>query len=130
VQQHLGRLEGVDKVNVSLADGEVVIVAKEDSQLDPAKVFKATYDSGVSVVEMDIDATGTFEQDDKGHLMFRISGTQIYPVMENAIGLQLHKQPLPRKASVHARLFRKTGKQKVKALGTVQLEVLELQKEP
>ena len=130
MQEHLGRLEGVDKVNVNLANGEVVIVAKEDSQLDPAKVFTATYDSGVSVVEMDIDATGILERDDKGRVTFRVSGTRMYPVIENAIVRSLSEQPLPQKISVHARLYKKTGKQKVKVLGPIQLEVLELRKEP
>ena len=130
MQQHLGRLEGVDKVSVSLADGQVVIIAKQDSQLDPAKVFKATYDSGVSVVEMNMDASGSLERDDTGRLSFRVSASQIYPVDENATVRSVSEQSLPQNVSVHARLFRKTGKQKLKVLGPIQLEVLELKKEP
>jgi hypothetical protein len=58
VKQHLGRQSGVQKVEVSLLDGAVDITPKEDGQIEPAGLLKATYDSGVSVAEMDITARG------------------------------------------------------------------------
>jgi hypothetical protein len=130
VQQHLGRLEGVDKVDVSLADGTVVILAKEDSQLDPAKVFKATYDSGVSVAEMTVEATGSFERDRSNALVFRVSGNLAYPVTENDIVKPFSEMPSSEKVFVHAQVYKKTGKQKLKALRVVRFEVLEVRKQP
>ena len=129
MQQHLGRLEGVDKVEVSLADGKVVVLLKEDSRLDPAKVFKATYDSGVSVVEMTMEATGWLERDPKNGLMFRISGNQMYPVVQNDIAKPFADIPSGEKVFVRARLFKKTGKQKPKTLGLVWLELMEVRKQ-
>ena len=126
MQQHLGRLEGVDKVEVNLADGKVVVLAKEDSRLDPAKVFKATYDSGVSVVEMTMEATGWLERDSRNGLVFRVSGDEVYQVVETAVIKPFADNPADGKLFVRARLFKKTGKQKPKALGAVRLELIEV----
>jgi len=41
-----------------LLDGKVEITPKEDGQIDPAQLLKATYDSGVTAAEMDITARG------------------------------------------------------------------------
>lgn len=128
MQQHLGRLEGVDKVEVNLADGRVVVSAKEDSRLDPAKIFKATYDSGVSVVEMTMEATGWLERDPTKGLVFRVSASQIYPVIDNDVSKTIGESPPTEKVTVRARLFRKIGKQKPKELGLVRLELMEVKK--
>jgi hypothetical protein len=130
VQQHLGRLDGVDKVDVNLEGGRVTILAKEDSALDPARVFKATYDSGVSVAEMTMDAAGRLERDAKNVLIFRISGSQLYPIVENETVKPFAANLPPDKVFVRAMLFKQTGKQKPKALGAVRLEVLEITKQP
>ena len=58
MKQHLGRQSGVQKVEVSLIDGKIDVTPKEDGQIDPAQLLKATYDSGVSVAEMDVNARG------------------------------------------------------------------------
>jgi copper chaperone CopZ len=129
VQQHLGRLEGVARVDVSLAEGKVAITAKEDSQLDPAQVFKATYDSGVSVVEMTMEATGMFERDSKNTLVFRASSTHVYPVIENDILKPFGDIDSAERFFVRARLFKKAGKQQAKTLGAVRLELMEVRKE-
>ena len=128
MQQHLGRLEGVAKVDVSLAQGTVIIVAKEDSRLDPAKVFKATYDSGVSVVELTIEATGWLERDAKNVLLLRISADQVFPVIENDLVKSIGESPPSQKVFLRARVFRRAGKEKPKMLGSVRLEVLEVRK--
>jgi hypothetical protein len=54
VKQHLGRQSGVQSVDVSLIDGKVDVTPKEDGQIDPSQLLKATYDSGVTVAEMDV----------------------------------------------------------------------------
>ena len=58
MKQHLGRQVGVQNVEVSLRDGKVDITPKEDGRIDPAQLLKATYDSGVSVAEMDMTVRG------------------------------------------------------------------------
>jgi hypothetical protein len=79
VQQHLQRLDGVDKVEVSLLDGRVVILPKPGAALDPSLILKATYDSGVSVVEMGIAASGSLVESG-GKLVFRPGAQQSFAV--------------------------------------------------
>jgi copper chaperone CopZ len=129
VQQHLGRLEGVARVDVSLAEGKVAIVAKEDTRLDPAQVFKATYDSGVSVVEMTMEATGSFDHDSKS-VLFRTAGTQTYPVIESDLLKPFGEIHPDERFFVRARLFKKVGRQQPKTLGAVRLELIEIRKQP
>ena len=74
MKQHLGRQSGVLKVDVNLLDGKVDITPKEDGHVDPREILKATYDSGVSVAEMDLSARGTIATDASGHL-----GLQVRP---------------------------------------------------
>jgi len=130
VQQHLGRLDGVAKVDVSLADGEVTVYAKEDSRLDPARIFKGTYDSGVSITEMTLDATGYLEKDPNRGLVFRASGTQILEVAPNDVSRPFAYSPESVRVFVRARLYKKAGKQKAKTLGPIRLELIEVRKEP
>jgi len=89
VQQHLGRLDGVAKVEVSLADGKAVITPKQDGRLDPAQVVKATFDSGVTLAEMQIIANGRLINDPAKGWIFQISPNQSYPVAQSgALELQ------------------------------------------
>ena len=53
MKQHLQRQSGVANVDVSLIDGKVQVSPKEDGKIDPAQLLKATYDSGVSVAELE-----------------------------------------------------------------------------
>ena len=50
VKQHVGRQCGVQNVEVSLIDEKVEITPKEDGQIDPIRLLKATYDSTQTVV--------------------------------------------------------------------------------
>ena len=130
MQQHLGRLEGVAKVDVRLADGEVTVYAKEDSRLDPARIFKGTYDSGVSVTEMTMDATGYLEKDPKRGLVFRVSSSQILDVAPNEISKSFIDISDPVRVFARARVYKKAGKQKSKTLGPISLELIEVRREP
>src|ERR1022692_53945 len=85
MQQHLGRQAGVQKVEVSLVDGKVVIFRKEDSKFDPSAIFKAVYDSGVSVSEMAIIASGEIVKDGATGMIFKIGDNLSFPVKPNAI---------------------------------------------
>jgi hypothetical protein len=127
VQQHLGRLDGVSKVEVSLLGGKVAILAKPDGKLDPNKIFKATYDSGVTVAEMTITATGSIERDAAQQLQFRVDGDQAFPLRPDARALEL--EPLAgtgRTVTLRGRLYAKPAKN-VKQKPAVQpMETLEI----
>ena len=43
MKQHLQRQSGVANVDVSLIDGKVDVTPKDDGQIDPAQLLKATY---------------------------------------------------------------------------------------
>ena len=88
MQQHLQRLDGVAKAEVSLRDGHVTITPKPDALLDPYQILKATYDSGVSVTEMEITATGTIVQSPAG-LELRVNAKQLFEIVPNAGMAQL-----------------------------------------
>ena len=72
MKQHLGRQSGVQKVDVNLLDGRVDITPKEDGRIDPAQLLKATYDSGVTVAEMDVTARGKIVKDSSGSLALQV----------------------------------------------------------
>ena len=83
MKQHLGRQSGVQKVEVSLIDGKVDITPKEDGQIDPAALLKATYDSGVSVAEMDITARGKIVKDASGSLAIQVAPDRTFEFAPN-----------------------------------------------
>ena len=120
MQQHLGRQDGVQKVEVSLADGKVTIYRKEDAKFDPAAIFKAVYDSGVSVSEMTIVANGDIVKDGQG-VTFR-SGGQSFPVKPNEISAKLDAGPV----KLRGLLYKKPAGKKPKTPDTSHLEILEV----
>ena len=83
MKQHLGRQSGVQKVDVSLLDGKVDIVPKEDGQIDPAGLLKATYDSGVSVAEMGMTARGKIVKDALGNLGLQVAPNCFFALVPN-----------------------------------------------
>lgn len=125
MQQHLRRQAGVAKVDVSLVDGKVVIYPKQDSRFDPAAIFKAVYDSGVSVAEMSIVASGQLVNDPSKGLLFRVGDTEAFEVKPNSVSETLKD----RAGTVRVRglLYEKPrgkAKRKVPAIGP--LEILEV----
>jgi hypothetical protein len=128
VQQHLGRQAGVAKVDVSLVDGKVTVYPKEDSRFDPAAIFKAVYDSGVSVAEMTITASGELLNDPNKGLVFKITNTQMFEVKANDLSERLKDQIGSGKAvRLRGLLYKKpAGKAKRKAPTSMPLEVLEI----
>jgi hypothetical protein len=128
VQQHLRRLDGVAKVHVSLLDGKVAIFPKADGHFDPASVIKATYDSGVSLVEMTIVAEGHLVKDRVQGLVFVVAPNQSFPVdagefAEKANALAQSSAT----ARLRGRLFKKLpGKQKSKVIAPLKFELLEV----
>jgi hypothetical protein len=130
VQQHLGRLEGVAKVEVSLLQGSVTILPKVDAKLDPGRILKATYDSGVTVAEMSLTASGWIEKSAAGELVLRINGDQSFPVAPGTLATEL--EPLAgtgRTVTVRARLYKKpAGKEAARPADRLRLEILEVLK--
>jgi hypothetical protein len=130
VKQHLGRQSGVQNVEVSLIDGKVQVTPKEDGQIDPAQLLKATYDSGVSVTEMDMTARGKIVKDSSGGLALQIEPNQSFAMAPNDLATGL--EPLAGSATmvtVRGQLFKKpAGKKKADASAPLKLVILEVQK--
>jgi hypothetical protein len=132
VKQHLQRQSGVANVEVSLIDGKVDVTPKEDGQIEPAKLLKATYDSGVSVAELDMTASGRVVKDTAGNLSLQIKPNQSFVLAPNELSKGL--EPLVDSATVvtvHGQLFKKpAGKQKkADASAPLKLLILEVKKE-
>jgi hypothetical protein len=130
VKQSLGRQSGVQDVDVSLLDGKVDVTPKEDGQIDPAQLLKATYDSGVSVAELDMIARGKIVKDSSGNLALQVERNQSFVLAQNELLKGL--EPLadsPTLVTVRGQLFKKpTGKKKKDASAPLKLLILEVQK--
>jgi hypothetical protein len=130
VKQHLGRQSGVQKVEVSLIDGKVDVTPKEDGQIDPVRLLKATYDSGVSVAEMDMTARGKVVKDSLGNLGLQVEPNQSFTLEPNELSKGL--EPLagsPTVVTIHGQLYKKPpGKKKADASAPLKLLLLEIQK--
>jgi hypothetical protein len=132
VKQHLGRQSGVQSVDVSLIDGKVEIVPKEDGGIDPQQLLKAVYDSGVSVVEMDVTAQGKVVRDSSGNLGLSVSSNQSFVISPNDLSKEL--EPLASgqgTVTVRGQLYKKPeGKKKAKpdTSAPLKLLILEIQR--
>jgi len=131
VKQHLQRQSGVANVDVSLIDGKVEITPKEDEKIEPAQLLKATYDSGVSVAELDMTAAGKLLKDTSGNLVLQLSPNQSFVLAPNELSKGL--EPLVDSStvvSVRGQLYKKpAGKQKkADVAAPLKLLILEVQK--
>ena len=132
MKQHLQRQSGVANVDVSLIDGKVDVTPKEDGQIEPAQLLKATYDSGVSVAELDVTATGKIVKDTSGNLSLQVRPNQSFVIAPN--GLAKGLEPLvdsPTVVTVRGQLFKKpAGKpKKADVSAPLRLLILEVKKE-
>ena len=132
MQQHLGRQSGVAKVEVSLRDGMVQITPKEDGQIDPAQLLKATYDSGVTVAEMDLTAQGTIVKDASGDLALQVEPNRSFVFEANSSSQGLESLVgTPTVVTIRGQLYKKSpGKSKKKAdvSAPLKLLILEIEK--
>lgn len=130
MKQHLGRQSGVQSVEVSLIDGKVDITPKEDGQIDPAQLLKATYDSGVTATEMDLIVRGKVVNDAAGNLTLQVSPNQSFVFASNDLSKSL--EPLagsPTVMTVRGQVYKKPpGKQKAAPPGPLRLLILEVQR--
>jgi hypothetical protein len=130
VKQHLGRQSGVQNVEVSLIDGKVDVTPKEDGQIDPAQLLKATYDSGVTVAEMDVIARGRVVKDPSGGVAMQVEPNRLFALVPNELSKGL--EPLSGSqtmVTVRGELYKKSaGKKKADTSVPLKLLVLEVQK--
>ncbi len=130
MKQHLGRQSGVQNVEVSLIDGKVEVTPKEDGQIDPAQLLKATYDSGVTVAEMDMTAQGKVVKDSAGKLALQVEPNRTFALAPNELSKGL--EPLADSqtvVTVRGQLYKKpAGKKKADASVPLKLLILEIQK--
>jgi hypothetical protein len=131
VKQHLGRQSGVQKVEVSLLDGKVDVTPKEDGQIDPAQLLKATYDSGVTAAEMDMTARGKLVKDSSGNLALQVEPNRSFAFAPNELSKGLESLAgTPTMVTIHGQLYKKpAGKKKVDFSAPLTLLILEVQKE-
>jgi hypothetical protein len=130
VKQHLGRQAGVQKVEVNLIDGKVDVTPKEDGQIDPAQLLKATYDSGVSTAEMDITARGRVIRNGSSGLALQVEPNQSFALAPNELSKTLESlADAPTFVTVRGQLYKKPpGKKKSELPTSFSLTIIEVQK--
>ena len=130
MKQHLGRQSGVQTVEVSLIDGKVQVTPKEDGQIDPSQLLKATYDSGVTPAEMDVTASGKIVKDPSGGIALQFEAKRSFAITPNDISKGL--EPLAGSetvVTVRGELYKKSaGKKKADTSAPLKLLILEIQK--
>jgi len=130
VKKSLGRQSGVQTVEVSLIDGKVDVTPKEDGQIDPAQLLKATYDSGVSVAELDMIARGKVVKDSADNLVLQVQPNRSFVLSSNELSKGLETLAgSSTLVTVRGQLYKKpAGKKKMDASAPLKLLILEVQK--
>jgi hypothetical protein len=130
VQQHLERQSGVQKAVVSLRDGSVEVTPKEDGQIDPTQLLKATYDSGVTVAYMEMTASGKVTRLEDGELGLRVAANRSFPILPNDFSKQLESMvDSGVDVTVRGQVYTKAdSKKKNQAPAALKLLILEIQK--
>lgn len=130
MQQHLERQSGVQKAVVSLRDGSVEVTPKEDGQIDPTQLLKATYDSGVTVAYMEMTASGKVTRLEDGELGLRVAANRSFPILPNDFSKQLESMvDSGDDVTVRGQLYTKAdSKKKNQAPAALKLLILEIQK--
>lgn len=130
MKQHLGRQSGVQKVDVNLLDGRVDITPKEDGSIDPAQLLKATYDSGVTVAEMNVTARGKVVKDSSGSLALQVEPDRSFAFAPNELSKGLESLAGTQKmVTIRGQLYKKpAGKKKAAASAPLPLLILEVQR--
>ena len=130
MKQHLGRQSGVQNVEVSLIDGKVEITPKEDGQIDPAQLLKATYDSGVTAAEMDMIAQGKIVKDSSGNWTLQVEPNRSFVLVPNEMSKQLESLAGSLTTiTVRGQLFKKSAGKKQKAdMSSLKLTIQEVER--
>ncbi len=130
MKQHLGRQSGVQTVEVSLLDGKVVVTPKEDGQIDPGQLLKATYDSGVTAAEMNMTARGKIVKDSSGSFALQVEPNRSFVLSPNELSKGLEAlADTQTMVTVRGQLYKKpAGKKKADPSAPMRLLILEVQK--
>jgi hypothetical protein len=128
VQKSLERQAGVEKVVVSLRDGTVDVTPKEDAQVDPGQLLKATYDSGVTVAELDMIATGHVIRLATGELALRVEPNRSFAITPNELSKQLESlADTSATVTLRGQLYTKAAGKVKKAPSDLKLQILGIQ---
>jgi len=130
VKQSLSRQSGVQSVEVSLLNGTAEVTPKEDGQIDPAKLLNVTYDSGVTVTEMNMTAQGKIVKDASGNLALQVEPNRSFELVPNELsnGLQ-NLAGTQTTVTVRGQLYKKPAGKKKKADTSAPLKLLILEVE-
>lgn len=126
VKKHLGRQSGVQNVEVALLDGKVDITAKGDGHIAPAQLLKATYDSGVTVAQMDMTARGRVVKDRAGNFAFQVEPDQSFAIAPNDLLKRIEPLAI---VTIYGELYRKPAGEEIPDLSApLKLVILNVQK--
>ena len=130
MKQSLSRQSGVQSVEVSLLNGTADVTPKEDGQIDPAKLLNVTYDSGVTVAEMDMTAQGKIVKDTSGNLVLQVEPNRSFELVPNELpsGLQ-NLAGSQTTVTLRGQLYKKPAGKKKKADTSAPLKLLILKVE-
>ena len=130
MKQHLGRQSGVQTVEVSLIDGKVQVTPKEDGQIDPSQLLKATYDSGVTPAEMDVTVRGRIVKDSSGGIALQFEPNRSFAITPNEMSKGLESLTgSETMVTLRGELYKKSaGKKKTDTSAPLQLVILEIQR--
>jgi hypothetical protein len=106
------------------------VTPKEDGQIDPAQLLKATYDSGVTVAEMDMTAQGKIVKDSSGDLALQVEPNRSFTFAPNELSKGLESLVDSNTVvTVRGQLYKKpAGKKKADASVPLKLLILDVQK--
>ena len=130
MKQHLGRQSGVQTVEVSLIDGKVQVTPKEDGQIDPSQLLKATYDSGVTPAEMDVTVRGRIVKDSSGGIALQFEPNRSFAITPNEMSKGLESlKGSETMVTLRSELYKKSaGKKKADTSAPLKLVILEIQR--
>ncbi len=106
------------------------MIPKEDGLIDPTQLLKATYDSGVTVAEMDMTAQGKIVKDSSGNLALQVEPNRSFAFEPNELSKGLESLAGSQTVvTVRGQLYKKpASKKKVDASAPLKLLLLEIQK--
>jgi len=113
-----------------LIDGKVQVTPKEDGQIDPVQLLKATYDSGVTAAEMDVIARGKIVKGTSGDLALQVEPNRSFTFEPNELSKSLESLAGTQTfVTVRGQLYKKpAGKKKADFSVPLKLLILEVQK--
>lgn len=130
MKQSLERQAGVQSATVSLIDGTAEITPKEDGSINPDQLLKVTYDSGVTVAEMDMIARGKIVKDSSGNLALQVEPNQSFELVPNELSKSLNALAGSQTfVIVRGQLYKKPAGKKKKFDKSVPLKLLVLKVE-